>query len=340
MERGTTAPSTDDRAKTEATKVITTEAPTEVGGSVTVLSSKGYRTARSTLVVNEGAWYFEVVVAHLGDSGHVRVGWSTNKCELNAPVGFDQHGYGYCDVSGDKVHHRNREPYGEAYASGDVVGCYIYVKPAKGATDAGAKEFISNTRDGVDGGAEVEDCITRTCADDSVGNAAEASHDAEEKGEKMSRADRTDDDRSAHDGAHLEEDREAVGTRQAEVSDAPGALSSSNTAADAAAGDGGCVAFVKNGVFQGVAYHLEPSTRSGFSPTVSLFTHGKVEPAARVAFNFGPKFVHALSSDFSLPSPKLLLSGSESSSAAWERKDDKPGSTEEGTCAVRMNDIS
>ena len=247
-ERGTSAPLTDDTVKNEATKVITTEALTEIGGSVTVLSSKGYRTARSTLVVNEGAWYFEVVVAHLGDSGHVRVGWSTNKCELNAPVGFDQHGYGYCDVSGDKVHHRNRESYGEAYAAGDVVGCYIYVKPAEGAADAGAKEFDLNTRDGVDGGAEVEDCNTRTCADDCVGNAAEASHDAEEEGGKILRADGTDDDRSAHDGAHLE-NKEAVGTQQAEVSDAPGAPCSSNTAA-AAAGDGGCVAFVKTACFK------------------------------------------------------------------------------------------
>ena len=51
----------------------------------------------------------------------------------------------------------------------------------------------------------------------------------------------------------------------------------------------GFAAFAKNGCFQGIAYHLR--SRGAFSPSVSLFTHGKVEPATTVAFNFGPDFL-------------------------------------------------
>lgn len=286
-------------------------------GSVTVSSSKGYRTARSTLLVNEGAWYFEVVVAHLGDSGHVRVGWSTNMCELNAPVGFDEHGYGYCDVFGEKVHHRNREPYGEAYAAGDVLGCYIYIKPAESVT--GTTKLELDCRDSVDR-IDVEDCNTRTVQDDSLGESAERSHKTGAEANTFL-ADGADNCHSVED-ADLED--EVEGTRQA--------LAPTNPSSSI--GNGGCVAFAKNGVFQGVAYHL--TRRNGFSPTVSLFTLGKVEPVAKVAFNFGPDFVHALSDFGDLPSPKPL-SETVSLGAVSVRKEEKSGTAEE-ISALKMND--
>lgn len=47
------------------------------------------------VLCTQGAWYCEVKVAHLGETGHVRLGWCTRKAELQAPVGFDTHGYCY-----------------------------------------------------------------------------------------------------------------------------------------------------------------------------------------------------------------------------------------------------
>lgn len=59
-------------------------------------------------------------------TGHVRLGWCTNKAELQAPVGFDAHGYSYRDLEGSKVHQGLREPYGSAFKEGDVVGVFLH----------------------------------------------------------------------------------------------------------------------------------------------------------------------------------------------------------------------
>ena len=43
--------------------------------------------ARATHGAFQGTWYFEVKITKLGKSGHVRLGWSTRKGDLQAPVG-------------------------------------------------------------------------------------------------------------------------------------------------------------------------------------------------------------------------------------------------------------
>ncbi|KAG9142937.1 hypothetical protein Leryth_006219, partial [Lithospermum erythrorhizon] len=89
-------------------------------------STKGYRMVRATRGVVEGAWYFEIKVMHLGETGHTRLGWSTEKGDLQAPVGFDGNSFGYRDIDGSKVHKALREEYGmEGYGEGDVLGFYI-----------------------------------------------------------------------------------------------------------------------------------------------------------------------------------------------------------------------
>ncbi|KAI3461127.1 hypothetical protein Pfo_017790 [Paulownia fortunei] len=89
-------------------------------------STKGYRMARATRGVTEGAWYFEIKVVHLGETGHTRLGWSTDKGDLQAPVGYDGNSFGYRDIDGSKVHKALREKYGEeGYKEGDVIGFYI-----------------------------------------------------------------------------------------------------------------------------------------------------------------------------------------------------------------------
>ncbi|XP_050223016.1 protein TRAUCO [Mercurialis annua] len=89
-------------------------------------SAKGYRMVRATRGVCEGAWYFEIKVVKLGETGHTRLGWSTEKGDLQAPVGYDGNSFGYRDIDGSKVHKALREKYGEeGYKEGDVIGFYI-----------------------------------------------------------------------------------------------------------------------------------------------------------------------------------------------------------------------
>ncbi|CAL5423741.1 unnamed protein product [Camellia sinensis] len=93
---------------------------------LTAASIKGYTMVRATRGVVDGAWYFEIKVVNLGETGHTRFGWSTEKGDLQAPVGYDGNSYGYRDIDGTKVHKALREKYGdEGYVEGDVIGFYI-----------------------------------------------------------------------------------------------------------------------------------------------------------------------------------------------------------------------
>lgn len=121
-------------------------------------STKGYRTCSASHGVKRGAFYFEVVISRLGETGHARVGWKSKKGEKNAPVGFDKYGYGYKDIRGEKVHEAVTEPYGEPFFEGDVIGCYIYVEEplkkdgTKVENDAEAPSngsFVAFARNGV-----------------------------------------------------------------------------------------------------------------------------------------------------------------------------------------------
>lgn len=104
----------------KAEKVELSEDRLSAGGS------KGYRMVRATRGVVEGAWYFEIKVERLGETGHTRLGWSTEKGDLQAPVGYDGNSFGYRDIDGSKVHKALREKYGEeGYKEGDVIGFYI-----------------------------------------------------------------------------------------------------------------------------------------------------------------------------------------------------------------------
>ncbi|KAK1318367.1 hypothetical protein QJS10_CPB04g00329 [Acorus calamus] len=89
-------------------------------------STKGYRMVRATRGVSDGAWYFEIKIVRLGETGHTRLGWATGKGDLQAPVGYDANSFGYRDIDGSKVHKALRERYGEdGYREGDVIGFYI-----------------------------------------------------------------------------------------------------------------------------------------------------------------------------------------------------------------------
>jgi Set1/Ash2 histone methyltransferase complex subunit ASH2 len=111
-------------------------------------SRKGYRSVRATHGAAAGAWYCEVLLESLGETGQARLGWCvlrrwsalransprrvTSAANLNAPVGFDEHGYAF-RCGGDRVHQGRREPYGCVCAEGDVVGLYLATGLAAGS---------------------------------------------------------------------------------------------------------------------------------------------------------------------------------------------------------------
>ncbi|KAG6632398.1 hypothetical protein I3843_Q061600 [Carya illinoinensis] len=104
-------------------------------------STKGYMMVRATKGVVEGAWYFEIKVASLGESGHTRLGWSMEKGDLQVPVVYDGNNFGYRDIDGSKVHKALREKYGEeGYKEGNVIGFYISLPEGGYACAPDAKE--------------------------------------------------------------------------------------------------------------------------------------------------------------------------------------------------------
>ncbi|CAJ1935396.1 unnamed protein product [Cylindrotheca closterium] len=63
--------------------------------------------------------------------GHARLGWSMRTGDLQAPVGYDKWSFGLRDIGGSKIHCSKRDDKwgGEAFGSGDVVGCAISLPP-------------------------------------------------------------------------------------------------------------------------------------------------------------------------------------------------------------------
>lgn len=106
---------------------------------------------RATHGVHRGSYYWEAEILsnkQFDQTTHYRIGWSTRLGELQGPVGFDQHSYGYRSiegkplildsvfcffiwnvlVSGSRVHKSVRiDDYGDSYGPGDVIGCFIHL---------------------------------------------------------------------------------------------------------------------------------------------------------------------------------------------------------------------
>jgi Set1/Ash2 histone methyltransferase complex subunit ASH2 len=92
---------------------------------LTASGTKGYRMVRATRGVASGAWYFEVTVLRIPPQGGTRLGWATNKADIQTPVGCDGFGFSYRSVDGTKVSKAWRADYAEEYKEGDVIGFYI-----------------------------------------------------------------------------------------------------------------------------------------------------------------------------------------------------------------------
>jgi Set1/Ash2 histone methyltransferase complex subunit ASH2 len=120
----------------------------------TVTGELGFRTARTEHGVKIGSWFCEArVLDPQKPNGHVRLGWMTSAGEIQAPVGYDEHSYGWRDVDGSKVQRSRRTAYGAAFKSGNVVGMLIrIVDPrARSATKEGTtiEYFLDGVSQGI-----------------------------------------------------------------------------------------------------------------------------------------------------------------------------------------------
>lgn len=110
---------------------------------MSVTGWKGYRSVRATHGVHAGTWYCEVRVASLGGTGHCRLGWSTKKAELQAPVGYDKYGYALRDVEGHKVTKAWRDDYAAGgFAEGDVIGLLLHMPPGGRPIERRDREIV------------------------------------------------------------------------------------------------------------------------------------------------------------------------------------------------------
>ena len=56
---------------------------------------------------------------------HMRLGWVTNMCELEGPIGLSN-GFAYCSNGGHKMTQSKTMEYGVEYGVGDVIGMHLY----------------------------------------------------------------------------------------------------------------------------------------------------------------------------------------------------------------------
>eukprot|EP01100_Stratorugosa_tubuloviscum_P015194 TRINITY_DN856_c1_g1_i1.p1 TRINITY_DN856_c1_g1~~TRINITY_DN856_c1_g1_i1.p1 ORF type:complete len:167 (-),score=70.32 TRINITY_DN856_c1_g1_i1:28-528(-) len=85
-------------------------------GEYNLSNAAGYRMARASHGANKGIWYYEIDIQPSGPNSHFRIGWSTEKGDAQAPVGFDRHSYSYRDIEGRKFHCARRRTYGQEYS--------------------------------------------------------------------------------------------------------------------------------------------------------------------------------------------------------------------------------
>ena len=97
-----------------------------------VVGAKGYSTARSCFGLTTGACYCEVEICEpertaipSAPAAHCRLGFSTARGDIEAPVGYDWFGFCYRDLDGSVFHQSVRKPFGSSYGVGDVVGMLI-----------------------------------------------------------------------------------------------------------------------------------------------------------------------------------------------------------------------
>ncbi|CAL1697238.1 unnamed protein product [Somion occarium] len=73
-----------------------------------------------------GIYYYEVEILHKGNKGHISIGFSCNDVRLSRLPGWEKHSWGYhADDGWSFPGHREGNPYGPVFDSGDIIGCGV-----------------------------------------------------------------------------------------------------------------------------------------------------------------------------------------------------------------------
>ncbi|CAI5474571.1 unnamed protein product [Closterium sp. Yama58-4] len=252
-------------------------------------SSKGYRTVLATRGVLEGAWYFEIHMLHLGSTGHTRIGWATQRADMQTPVGFDTWGFGFRDVDGSVVHQAVRR----AYAGGSLDFPPL---PPAGVTAAAAAADAAGITAGVNAtGNSPENPLDTGNPPENASAGTDSIHkrpQSQPAGDMSKRApgyvegDVIGCYISLPGGARLAPKPRPLVTWKGQ----PCYVESEESARGGPPVPGSEIVFFRNGLCLGTAFKDIPAGR--YFPAASLFTLPDQSEGATVRFNFGPNFSH------------------------------------------------
>ena len=107
-------------------------------GIISMPCCKGYCSSKASHGVESGSWYFEVEII----KGSVRVGWSQALADIQAPVGYDEYGYGISNKQ-SKIFHCSRG-YSVDFDLNEVerIGCFIKISNESELDNSAAKEKV------------------------------------------------------------------------------------------------------------------------------------------------------------------------------------------------------
>ena len=92
-------------------------------GIISMPCCKGYCSSKASHGVESGSWYFEVEII----KGSVRVGWSQALADIQAPVGYDEYGYGISNKQSKIFHCSRGYPVDFDLNEVERIGCFIKI---------------------------------------------------------------------------------------------------------------------------------------------------------------------------------------------------------------------
>ena len=102
------------------------------GGDLTATTNiaGSWDSVRSNLSVGAGKWYFEITVDNAPD-GFIEIGIADSGVSLSGEPGADPDGYAYVGISGYIMNNGSSVPYGDTFATGDIISTAINMDTGK-----------------------------------------------------------------------------------------------------------------------------------------------------------------------------------------------------------------
>lgn len=94
-----------------------------VSNTISMPCCKGYCSSKASHGVESGTWYFEVQII----KGDVRVGWGQALADIQAPIGYDEYGYGYSNKHSKIFHCSRGYPVKIIENEYKVIGCLLSI---------------------------------------------------------------------------------------------------------------------------------------------------------------------------------------------------------------------